>query len=126
MTEEQHAWLERADQALQDAHLLRDAGSVEACLNRAYYASFYAAQAALLGVSERPKTHSGTHARFALHFVPTGRLAKATGSLLTRAFQTRLLADYDAVIVTDTNAAADALADAEAFVTAVRPLVVSP
>ncbi len=123
MTEAQRGWFARAEQALADARLLQDAGSVEACLNRAYYATFYAARAALAGVPEHPKSHSGTHSRFALHFVVTGRLSKDTGSLLVRAFRARQLADYDAIILTDTDAAADALADAERFVAAVGPLV---
>ena len=40
MTEAQRGWFARAEQALADARLLQDAGSVEACLNRAYYATF--------------------------------------------------------------------------------------
>ena len=59
-----HALQEKAEQALSDAQLLLENGSVEAAINRGYYAVFQAAQAALLTEEESPKTHSGVIQRF--------------------------------------------------------------
>ena len=123
MTADQQAWMDRAERALDAARVLLDHDSVEACLNRAYYAAFYAARAALSGVGEQPKTHAATQSCFAFHFVRTGQLPASVGRLLVDAFESRLRADYDALTVHDTRAAADALADAEAFVVAIRSLL---
>lgn len=126
MTESPQAWLDRADEALDEARILLDRERARGALSRAYCATFYAARAALATVGEQPKTHAGTHNRFALHFVKSGRLSTSVGELLPDAFEARQRVDYEAVSVYDTRAASDALADAEAFVAAVRPLVAAP
>ncbi|WP_420456763.1 HEPN domain-containing protein [Rubrivirga sp.] len=123
MTDLQRAYLDRAERALASARLNVDAGDGEAATNRAYYACFYVVQAALVGEGEAPKTHSGTHRRFAVLFVATGAVSRDIGRILPDAFRLRLQSDYDAFAVTDTAAAADLLADAERFVAVVRELV---
>lgn len=123
MMELQRAYLERADRALQAARRGLDAGDGETATNRAYYACFYMAQAALVGVGEEPKTHAGTHRRFAAQFVAPRRIPREAARTLTDAFRLRLRSDYDALVVTDLNAAADLLVDAERFVAAVRAVV---
>ena len=123
MTEHQAALVSKADRALATARLTLDDGDVAASVNRAYYACFYLAQAALLGAGEQPRTHSGTHNRFAFHFTRTGRVAKDTGRILPHAAEARERADYDFISVTDPAAASDLLRDAERFVAAVRALL---
>ena len=118
--------MERAARSLDAARVLLDHGTVEACLTRAYYAAFYADRAALSGVGEQPKSHAGTQSRFAFHFVRSGRVPASVGEKLIHTFRSRLRADYDALTVHDTRAAADALADAEAFVVAIRSLLAPP
>jgi uncharacterized protein (UPF0332 family) len=126
MTPLQTALVEKGVRALHAArHALED-GDAEAAANRAYYACFNLARAALLGEGEQPKTHSGTHNRFALLFVATGRVPEAIARTLPHAAQIRERADYDALAVTDLRAAADLLADAERFVAAVRAVVETP
>jgi uncharacterized protein (UPF0332 family) len=41
------SWMEKADSALQDAHLLFENGRLAACVNRLYYSIFYTASAVL-------------------------------------------------------------------------------
>lgn len=123
MTETQRHLLDRADRALQTARLALDDGDGDATANRAYYACFYLAQAALIGTGETPKTHSGTHSRFAFHFIAAEALPPSTGSILADIFAIRQRSDYNAALVTDLGAAADLLADAKRFVEAVRPLI---
>ena len=55
--------------------------SVEAAINRGYYAVFQAARAALLTEEESPKTHSGVIQRFSYHFVRTGQVSEETGDI---------------------------------------------
>ena len=124
MTALQQAWLAKADRVPASARCALDADDTDVCLNRAYYAAFYVAQAALASEGEQPRTHSGTISRFSFRFVRTGRLGRAVGAFPHDAFDLRQQADYDAIAVT--RAPAHALADAEAFVAAVRPLATAP
>jgi uncharacterized protein len=117
------AYLIRAHAALADTHLLLDHGRTEAALNRAYYAAFYAAMAALGSVGERPRTHTGTHQRFRARFVLSGRVAADVARVLPHSYAARQRADYDAIIATDEAAARDLLADVERFVAAVEGLL---
>ena len=118
-------WLARADAALAVAResLTLDANSV---VNRAYYAMFYAARAALIhvGRSDRAdaKSHSGIIAAFGEHLVLPGLIDASHGRSFGRVERDRLLADYLGEGIGD-EAAASAFARATAFVTAVRALV---
>ena len=123
MTPKQEALFAKATVALDTARRNLDAGDAGASANRAYYATYYAATAALLGTDERPRTHSGTHRQFHRWFVANGRVDPATATALAHGFHVRQRADYEAFAVTDTAAAADLLADAERFVEAVRAVV---
>lgn len=123
MTVHQANLFEQARRALKSASLTLNDGDTKAAINRAYYAAFYAATAALLGKGEAPKSHKGMHQRFHLHFVASGPLSKATGSVLSFAGDTRRQADYDAFTVFEEAAIADLLADVEAFVDAVEALL---
>lgn len=92
-------YLGKAERALAAARLLLDNGDVEGACNRAYYAMFDAAHAALLvaGVAvaeSTPKKHSGLIAAFGLHLVKTGRIAPALGSAINKVERLRRLADY--------------------------------
>ena len=120
MTELQTALTEKAIRALEAARRALDAGDAETAVNRAYYACFHAARAALAGEDEQPKTHSGVHNRFARLFVATERVPVEVARSLPHAAQVRERADYDALTLADLGGAADLVADAERFVTSVR------
>lgn len=91
-------YLEKAERALHGARLLLDAGEIEGTCNRAYYAMYDAAHAALLAENridyKVTKTHSGLIAAFGLHIVATNKLARELGRSLNEVEQVRLLADY--------------------------------
>jgi len=118
MDPRQTAWrlLDKAHTAVDDAAVLLEHGSAEATVNRAYYAVFHAARAALQVEDEAPGTHAGVLRRFGYHFVRTGRVDEATGSILTTAHAARNSADYDAITRFDRAAAGDLVADAGRFV----------
>ncbi len=89
----------KAMRAADSAQLLLDAGDVDGACNRAYYAMFDAARAALLA-SEAPvkaevaRTHGGLISAFSLHLVKTGRVSIDLGRTLNRVEEIRLVADY--------------------------------
>lgn len=123
MTDEQQALFDKARRALETARLTLDHGDADAAINRAYYAAFHAATAALLAVGETPKTHSGSHHRFYRHYVKKGPLTKDIGWTLSFAYELRQRADYEAFTVFDEAAAADLITDVEAFVRAVEEML---
>lgn len=116
--------LAKAERACASARALLELGDVDGACNRAYYAMFDAARAALL-VSGAPvrsdigKTHGGLINAFSDHLVKPGRLSKDMGRSLKRAEETRLVADYraDSVEINDAQAL---LAQAEGFVAELR------
>ena len=122
MTTEQEALFAKGRRALDAAYASLARDDAETALNRTYYAAFYAATAALLGVSETPKTHAGTHRRFRLHFAT--RLPESLHSFLEYAANLRQRADYEALATFDLAGTADLLADAERFVHAVEALLI--
>lgn len=89
----------KAVQAATSAKVLLDAGDADGACNRAYYAMFDAARAALLASgaaveAEIARTHSGLITAFSLHLVKTGRVALELGKALNKAEELRLVADY--------------------------------
>lgn len=126
MTAVQQALLEKARRALAAARAGVARDDAETAINRAYYATFYAAQAALDTFDEHPKTHTGVLRRFQHHFVQPGRLPLATGGILAHAFDLRQRADYDAFATFETRRASDLVDDAGQFVQAVEALLHDP
>jgi len=114
----------KAERALGGARLLLENEDSEGACNRAYYAMFDAAHAALLAVApELPqtsiKTHRGLIAAFGKHLVQDGPIATTFGAALNKVERLRLLADYtgDPVSIVD---AAWAVTQAEAFMDAIK------
>jgi len=81
------ALMSKADRACSSARALLDLGDVDGACNRAYYAMFDAARAALLasGAPVRAhigKTHSGLINAFSDHLIKNGPVSKEMGRLL--------------------------------------------
>jgi uncharacterized protein (UPF0332 family) len=117
-------YMEKAERALAGARLLLEARDTEGACNRAYYAMFDAARAALLAArillaGEDVKTHAGLIAAFGKHLVQTGLTDPEFGRSFNKIQRLRLLADYtgDNVALAD---AARAVEQAAAFVQAMR------
>ncbi|HWJ36308.1 MAG TPA: HEPN domain-containing protein [Steroidobacteraceae bacterium] len=89
----------RARRSAASAKLLFDAGDINGACNRAYYAMFDAARAALVAGdesvrSEAIKTHSGLIAAFSLHVIKPGLIPAQYGKSLRQVDQIRVIADY--------------------------------
>lgn len=123
-------YLTKAGRILQEARVLLAAGGFEGACNRAYYAMFDAAHAALLvtGVTvpeASPKTHRSLIASFGLHLVKAGMIEPEHGSALNKVERLRKLADYTGETVTEDDARW-AVDQAGAFVSAMRQRMLSP
>ena len=93
LTADQH--LERSSECLAEADALLSSRHPKGACNRAYYAVFNAAKAALASLgAPTGKTHSGTQTAFYANVVRTGRIAPDIAAKLGKIEQTRKLADY--------------------------------
>ena len=80
--------LAKAIRAAASAKVLLDTGDADGACNRAYYAMYDAARAALLASGspvepEIAKTHSGLISAFSLHLVKAGRVSVELGKART-------------------------------------------
>lgn len=122
--------MDKADRAAASAALLLDAGDLDGACNRAYYAMFDAARAALVdcgvpGEQAAAKTHSGLIAAFGLHLVKTGRLPVELGKTLNRASEVRLAADYTGDVIEPAQAQR-MVEQAASFIAAIRRALEPP
>lgn len=89
----------KAVQAAASARILLDIGDADGACNRAYYAMFDAARAALIAsgapvAPEVARTHNGLITAFSLHLVKAGRVPIELGKALNKVEELRLIADY--------------------------------
>jgi uncharacterized protein (UPF0332 family) len=116
----------KAAQAVVSARVLLETNDADGATNRAYYAMFDAAQAALLtsGVPAADalgKTHRGVINAFSAYLVKEGPVSKELGRQLKRAEEVRLVADDNGETVTLADAA-ELVNQAELFVKAMQAL----
>lgn len=112
--------MSKAQRALTSARTLLQDGDNDGACNRAYYAMFDAARAALIASQasvppEIAKTHSGLISAFSLHLVKPGRFPVALGKSFNKVEDLRLVADYKGDLI-DTEDAEWALKQSELFV----------
>jgi uncharacterized protein len=86
--------LAKATEALRDAKLLAENESWNACVNRLYYACYYAVSALLLKNEVSTQTHAGVKTQFNLHFIKSGIIGKDFGKLYTDLMESRHKGDY--------------------------------
>ena len=108
----------RARQELVASKLLADNGFAAQAVSRAYYAAFYAAEAALLALGETRTKHSGVVAAFTQLVVRREGLDESSGRLLRSLFERCSQADAELAAVPQEEAER-AVADAETVVTSV-------
>jgi uncharacterized protein (UPF0332 family) len=114
--------LERAREALEDARLLAGASRWNACVNRLYYACFYAVSGLLLQHGLSSSKHTGIRGLFNLHFVRTGRFPKNLATTFNDLFAHRQEGDYIDFVDFEEIQVREWLEQAQAFVEQVLSL----
>lgn len=110
-------YLLAAEEALQEARVLQDRNLLKGTVNRAYYAMFYGACAALVAEGVRlPKSHKTLLNLFHHHCVEKGKLLRTLHRDLVRTFQLRQRGDYEIHAELGREKVMEALEKAEAFV----------
>ena len=92
-------WMTKAERAATSAKILLNTGDLDGACDRAYYAMFNAARAALIASDSQvqedvARTHGGLIAAFSLHLVKTGLVPVEYGRALNKVQELRLIADY--------------------------------
>ncbi|MFO7817784.1 MAG: HEPN domain-containing protein [Desulfovibrionales bacterium] len=72
----------RAEESLEDARILTRAGRWNTCVNRLYYACFYAVSALLLRDGLSSSKHAGIRGLFNKNYVKTGKVPEKSGQNL--------------------------------------------
>jgi uncharacterized protein (UPF0332 family) len=108
--------LQRARETLEEARLLLNAGHVNACVNRVYYACFYAVSALLM--TRNVSTSKHAHLRSLLHrdYVKPGHIPAEMGKQFDLLFDSRQEGDYADLVVFDAKDVEPWFERTEAFV----------
>jgi uncharacterized protein (UPF0332 family) len=86
--------IDRALETLEDARILQESKRWNACVNRLYYACYYAVSALLLQKGLFSSKHTGIRSMFNLHFVKTGKVPKDYAKTFNDLFERRQESDY--------------------------------
>lgn len=111
---------EQADDALEEARILLDAGHCRGSLNRAYYAMFYALQVLVIMNKIKVSKHSGVISYFDREFVKPGIIDKKFSKWLHRLFDLRQNADYGDMFIPSEGQCRQAFEQAREFVQHIR------
>lgn len=114
--------LERAAETLEEGRVLARTGHWSGCVNRLYYACFYAVSALLLKHGSSSSKHTGIRSLFNLRFVKTGKVAAEHGELYNELFTYRTKGDYADLVRFDEDGVAPWIPRAERFVEAITAL----
>jgi uncharacterized protein (UPF0332 family) len=84
----------RAEESLEDAHILAKAERWNACVNRLYYACFYAVSALLVMDGLSSSKHAGVRGLFNRQHVKPGKIPKELARIYNDLFERRQEGDY--------------------------------
>lgn len=113
-------YMERAHQTLEVAAHNLDGNFYAAAVNRAYYAIFYAANAALSAQGLARSKHSGVIGAFRERFVKPGLIEAEYSRIYGRVMDDRHLGDYEVKRTVTADRAQRDLDDARHFVSRVE------
>lgn len=115
--------LQRARETLDEARIMAQTEHWNGCVNRLYYACFYAVNAILLTKGLSSSKHSGVRSFFSLHFVKTGIFPKELAELYNALFDCRQESDYEDFFTADPDEATSWVQQAALFIDTVAGLI---
>ncbi|RYF56615.1 MAG: HEPN domain-containing protein [Cytophagaceae bacterium] len=90
------AYLQKAEEDLEEAQILLEASFPDGTCNRAYYCLFHSIMALLQATGDSiPKTHTGAHTEFRKQFIKTGLFAESFSVIISELFNLRQGGDYE-------------------------------
>jgi len=115
--------LQRARETLADARILADASRWNPCVNRLYYACFYAVSALLVQEGLSSSKHTGLRSLFNRHFVKTNKVPKEKARIFNDLFERRQEGDYMDFVSFEESQVLKWLPEAETFVENIAVLI---
>jgi len=115
--------LERAGEALEEADVMADMNHWRTCINRLYYACFYAVSALLLKNDLSSSKHTGVKAFFNREFVLTGIVPRSYGRLYNLLFKYRQQSDYEDFFTIDEEIVREWITQSKDFVKTISNIV---
>lgn len=112
----------RAGETLEEADVLAVSGHWNACVNRLYYACFYAVSALLSKHDLSSSKHTGIRSYFNQNFVKSGIIPKETAVIYNSLFERRQEGDYDVFVRFTESEVLPWIKEAKAFVDTVLRL----
>lgn len=112
--------MQRARRTLRTARLAFDDRDYASAVNRAYYAIFYAANAALSTRNLERHKHTGVISEFRLQFIKTKRIEREYSAFYGDVMDARHSSDYDFMMGVEQERAESAIDEAERFVTRIE------
>jgi uncharacterized protein (UPF0332 family) len=88
-------WLDKALSAFEIAEVCLEKKNLISCVNRMYYAAFYAASAILANEGKEYGKHTAVRAAINRDFIKIGRMPPEYGDYYNRLFDDRLAGDYE-------------------------------
>ncbi len=114
--------LSRARETLTEAELMAESAHWNGCVNRLYYACFYALTALLHQRGLASTKHTGVRALFNQHFVKPRLVERRLGAVFNELFDMRHEGDYEDLRRFDENAVQPFVPCVEQFIDAVERL----
>ncbi len=87
--------LQRANETFEEAKAMANMEHWNTCVNRLYYACFYAFNALLLKSNLSSAKHTGVRVLLNKNFIKTGVISKELGKLYNSLFEYRQQSDYE-------------------------------
>jgi uncharacterized protein len=115
--------MERARETLKEAHLLLQAGHLNAYVNRLYYACFYAVSALLVTRGISTSRHGQLRSLLHRDFVKTGVIPTELGRHFDRLFSNRQEGDYADFVVFQAEEVRPWLDETKTFVDYIEGLI---
>jgi len=114
--------LDRAAESIREAELLLESGHGNACVNRLYYACFYAVSALLLARGYSSPKHSGIRSLFHQRIVKAGLVDLSMGHLYDRLFDNRQKSDYADLVKFEATDVRPWITEVKEFVAKIKKL----
>ena len=115
--------LARAYETLDEAKMMAEMEHWNTCVNRLYYACFYAVNALLIKNNLSSPKHSGVKALLNKHFVKPEIVSRDYGRLYNLLFEYRQQSDYEDFYVMEEEVAKTMINDSANFLQVLRNLI---
>lgn len=117
--------ISRAEESLEEAIILAQNKHWNACVNRLYYACFYAVNALLLSKQIFSSKHSGVRSLFNRHFVKTSIISIQNAYIYNDLFERRQESDYEDLFTFNAKDVEPWIDQARQFISSINQLLSS-